>query len=380
MIEAFEFGKVEAHFIAPDGVVADHWEVKGYPIIKTSWVSYFHHTTIGYYKGMRWLILFREAILSIYSIIAIIQAKNKWPDIKLIHLNEYNMIPALIASKLIFRCPVIVHVRSPLITKHGKLRSAICNYIANKYADLLVTIDGDVSKTLPDSSKKIIIHNSYSITSDIEDSTRNILTQINKEYITIALVSNLLDYKGIYDFLDAAYICLKRNLKIHFVYAGDDVHDFGLIKRIALFVVGRSYNNRLKLNEKAIQLGIDKNITFTGYIKDVHNIYKSIDVLCFPSHIGGIGRPVFEAAFYKVPSIVAINEPAGDTIIDGVTGICVEPKNIEELADAMEYLYLNKSARVEMGEEAYKFALENFDTRKNAAKMLDVYKSITTMN
>lgn len=229
---------------------------------------------------------------------------------------------------------------------------------------------------MPGLKNKIIIHNSYNYPEPEKTVLAKLKVPISDDYFKVALVSNLIPYKGIYEFLEAAKICIEKDLKICFIFAGADVHKNSLLSKLALQVVGRAGNNSSILKKRAINYGIEKQIFFLGYVEDVQLIYKNIHLLCFPSHIGGVGRPVFEAAYYKVPSIVAIEEPVGDTIIDGVTGLCIKPKDVQALADAIEYLYNNKKKRNEMGEKAYRFALKNFNSKENALKMFDVYKQI----
>jgi glycosyltransferase involved in cell wall biosynthesis len=88
------------------------------------------------------------------------------------------------------------------------------------------------------------------------------------------------------------------------------------------------------------------------------------------------GRPVFEAAFSRVPSIVAVSDPKPDTIIDGETGICIPPRDPKALADAVEYFCTQPSEVERMGEAAYRLAMENFDIAANASKMLAIYRHL----
>ena len=41
---------------------------------------------------------------------------------------------------------------------------------------------------------------------------------------------------------------------------------------------------------------------------NIAQAYARMDVICFPSHYDAPGRPIFEAAFLKVPSIAAVRE------------------------------------------------------------------------
>ena len=91
--------------------------------------------------------------------------------------------------------------------------------------------------------------------------------------------------------------------------------------------------------------------------------------------MNAVGRPVIEASFYKVPSIVAITDPLDDTMIDDETGICIPKKKPQALAGAIEYFYSNQQEIDRMGQAAFQLALENFDSKQNAEKMLKIYQN-----
>jgi glycosyltransferase involved in cell wall biosynthesis len=85
---------------------------------------------------------------------------------------------------------------------------------------------------------------------------------------------------------------------------------------------------------------------------------------------------VFEAAFWRVPSIVAVSNPQPDTMIDGQTGLCIEPGNPAALADGIARFCLTPGEVARMGNAAYELALRNFDGRRNAALVLDIYHRV----
>ena len=114
-------------------------------------------------------------------------------------------------------------------------------------------------------------------------------------------------------------------------------------------------------------------VDFTPHIEQV---YRDLDVVCFPSHLEAAGRPVFEAAFYGVPSIVALSDALPDTFIEGQTGLRMEPHNAVSLADAIERLCRQPGEVTRMGEQARALAARNFDARRNAEKMLSVYRRL----
>jgi glycosyltransferase involved in cell wall biosynthesis len=85
---------------------------------------------------------------------------------------------------------------------------------------------------------------------------------------------------------------------------------------------------------------------------------------------------VIEAAFFGVPSIVAVRDPQPDTIVHNETGICIHSPDPARLADAIEHLQRNPSERTRLGEGARRLARRNFDRDQNAAAMLAVYREV----
>lgn len=117
-----------------------------------------------------------------------------------------------------------------------------------------------------------------------------------------------------------------------------------------------------------------------GFSARIADAYEMMDVLCFPSHFDAPGRPIFEAAFAGVPSIVALRTPKTDTLVHEVTGLAVPPRDAETLADAIERMAQNLEQTRTMGEAARTMAQQNFDPRRNAAALLDVYNSVLALD
>jgi glycosyltransferase involved in cell wall biosynthesis len=108
----------------------------------------------------------------------------------------------------------------------------------------------------------------------------------------------------------------------------------------------------------------------------VQAIYQSIDLLCFPSHLDAVGRPVIEAAWYGVPSLVAVECPRPDTLVDGETGLCIPSRDPEALAALIGRLCSRRDEVTRMGKAARTLAEINFDARENGRSMLAVYQRV----
>jgi glycosyltransferase involved in cell wall biosynthesis len=123
-------------------------------------------------------------------------------------------------------------------------------------------------------------------------------------------------------------------------------------------------------------LGSSSWMRFAGFVDDISAVYRDLDLLCFPSHLDAVGRPVLEAAFWAIPGIVAVHDPQPDTFVPGTTGLCVPPGNPQTLADAIAYFHERPGELRRMGEAARHLASRTCDSRSNSARVLEVYRSV----
>ena len=72
---------------------------------------------------MRWLLILREIFYIIPSLLNLLRIKFFIKEIDLIHLNEITGLPSALIAKLIFRKPLIVHVRSLNYRNNKSLKS-----------------------------------------------------------------------------------------------------------------------------------------------------------------------------------------------------------------------------------------------------------------
>ena len=382
LIKAFPKGSIKAHLITQKGNVEEFFNNEQVKVKSTIGLSQFDNTRYGYYRGIRWLILIREFWYFYFTIKSLINSKKEWKNIDLVHVNEITNIAAIILAKIILDKPVIVHVRSIQQNHRAHLRYSIVKHVLKRYADFIVAIDKTVMKSLPNKLPVQIIHNGCTnIKSENVKSkpgVKNALTKLFKApegYLKIAMVGSLLVYKGVFEFINAAKICIEKGYKIVFYLIGARPHYQASIKNTILRKLKFAHYIESEINQFIIKQNLTEKIKIFEFTININTIYENIDILCFPSHLNAVGRPVIEAAFYKVPSIVAITDPFDDTMIDGETGFCVPPKNYRAIADAIKYFYSNPNEIKRMGDAAYQLALKNFDVNKNAEKMLRIYKN-----
>jgi glycosyltransferase involved in cell wall biosynthesis len=76
------------------------------------------------------------------------------------------------------------------------------------------------------------------------------------------------------------------------------------------------------------------------------------------------------------PVIGCKGEGIEDFVEDKKTGLLVQPKNVDSLVEAIDYLLSNPDKAKEIGERARKLVLDNYTWEKNAEKTIKVYQEV----
>ena len=382
MIKAFPEESVQPYLLTPKGNVEKFFKKAGIHLIETIGISQFDNTKYGFYRGFRWLIFAREVFYLFPTLLSVLKARSKWKHIEIVHINELTALYSIIFAKLFLKKPIVVHIRSVQQDQKAPMRYSFVKYTIKRHVDSIVAIDKTVKHSLPKDLAVKIIHNGFTngkktnfIDSPKDRESLAELFNAPEGYLKIAMVGNILIFKGVLEFVKAARICINKRYKILFYLIGANKNPQFYLKKQILKRLGLFHYLEDEIGNYIQKHNLKKNIYLINFTQHIHTVYDNIDILCFPSHLNAVGRPVIEAAFYKVPSIVAINDPLEDTMIDGKTGICIENRSPEALADAIEHFYLNPQEIDRMGQAAYQLALKNFDVKQNAKKMLRIYQN-----
>lgn len=373
MIKAFPKGEVEPVVVLPKGTAMEALKKNQIHAIPCFGLAQFDNNQYSYYRGLRWLVLLRELFLLPFTFVSFWKIRKEIGDkIDLVHVNEITNLPSLLFAKLFLNKPIVLHVRSLQRNTNG-FRKRLITRLVLRYAKVIIAIDRTVQNSLSPILKSYVIHNGFNYKSEMNDKVQKNSDIHTTPTFKVAMVGNLLYLKGVMEFAEAAKLSRESGLNISF-------HIFGAQ------ALGKSIANRLKsaigVNQDAmheitkfIELNALGNVLhLVPFNDDLTEIYSQIDVLCFPSHLNAVGRPVFEAAYYGKPGIVAIKNPLDDTIIDGITGIVIEEKNPIQLFEAIKRLFINREELEIMGKNAKKLTEVHFNIEKNSLKVLELYK------
>jgi len=181
----------------------------------------------------------------------------------------------------------------------------------------------------------------------------------------ILFAGRLIDWKGVDFLLMAIPIILNK------------------FPKTTIRIVGNG-PERLRLKQKASDLGIENNVLFLGQIP--HNklvdYYSTADVFVLPSYkkesgeTEGLGVVLLEAMACGVP-VVGSNVGGIPSIVKHEkTGLLARPRDSEDLSEKICILLENRNLREHVIENARQMVLENFTWETIADKFINLYETI----
>ena len=186
-------------------------------------------------------------------------------------------------------------------------------------------------------------------------------TPITKGTPMVVLASRLIWEKGVSDFVSAARLLHKKNIKARFILVGDT-----------------QPSNPRAVPKSVLETWVRENIIeWWGYRSDMTSILSQCHIVCLPSIYGeGVPKILLEAA--AVGRAVVSNNVPGcrEAVIDGVSGYLVPPKDIDALADRLYELIKNPDLADRLGREGRQFMEDAFDEHSIASTTLMVYRSL----
>jgi glycosyltransferase involved in cell wall biosynthesis len=168
----------------------------------------------------------------------------------------------------------------------------------------------------------------------------------------IGVASNLEHEKGV-DVLIAAAALAERPLRLEIL--GDGAC-------------------RERLGRLAAQHGVDAR--FAGHVEDVGRRIAGFEVFALPSRAENFPVAVLEAMAAGLPVVAARVGGVPELVVDGETGVVVEPENPTALAAALDTLAADGAARSALGAAGARRVAEHFGADRMAARTLALYESI----
>ena len=132
---------------------------------------------------------------------------------------------------------------------------------------------------------------------------------------------------------------------------------------------------RKSLESRIMNYGLGKNVILLSQIPEAQKYMKAFDIFVLPSVKEGFPWVILDAMAAKVPIIATRVGALPEIIENGENGILVEPKNPQQLAEAIKYLIENERARQEFAFQAHQTAFFKFPIEKMLRETEELFNS-----
>lgn len=284
------------------------------------------------------------------------------PDILHAHYaSSYGFIGSFLNYK-----PYIISVWGTDIYEfpnNGFIQKNIIKYNLRKADYIFSTSNAMAKETSKYTNKKVYI-TPFGVDVEKNKVNKEILKQKKeRDYFVIGTIKTLEERYGI-EYLIKAFKIVKdkyNNINIFLKIIGE----------------GSQIKNLKKISD---ELDLKDNIKFYGRIEqdEVSDMFNTFNISVFPSLRESFGVSSLESQSCGVPVIITNVGGHPETIINKKTGILVEAKNENEIAEAIIYFIENKNEIYTMGEEARNFVVENYEIEKTFSNIEKIYNKIIT--
>jgi len=121
--------------------------------------------------------------------------------------------------------------------------------------------------------------------------------------------------------------------------------------------------------------GLTDCFRWMGFVGSQHESYGDLDVVVAPAVGEAFGLTVLEAGCWELPVIAARSGGFPETVLDGETGLLVEPDDPADLARALQRL-MEPAERERLGRKAREHAVEHFSVSVMAQSFIAALASI----
>jgi glycosyltransferase involved in cell wall biosynthesis len=172
----------------------------------------------------------------------------------------------------------------------------------------------------------------------------------------IGTIARLIPQKGIQYLIEAAALLKNEAFDFRMLIVGDGPF-------------------RQQLEELAVGVGVRENLLFTGFRRDIPEIFAMIDLFVLPTLEEGMSIAVLEAMRAGKP-VIASRVGGVPEIVTKETGILIRPADPKALAAAIQQLWSDAETRKRMGDAGREQVTNDFTLNKMAEKHYYLYKQL----
>ncbi len=285
----------------------------------------------------------------------LLKSKMKKENCTLLQVNDYYMMQGVFAKLFGYKGKVFTWVRIDH-RNYGSIFSKYWLRYAYNVSDKIIAVSNFIKKTLPNSEKNILLYDPI-----LQDKNEfKIYKKDNKRKITY--IANYIEGKGQNYALDA-FLKIAQDypdVELHF-YGGD----MGLEKN--------KYYKKM-LEEKAGSSNCSDQVVFHSFTNDAKKILEDSYIALNFSNSESFSLTCLEASSTGRTVIATRSGGPEEIIVDNRTGLLVEPKNINQMSEAMKKLLDNENLVQEFNQNAFEYTNEKFAIEDFKEKITNIFK------
>ena len=317
--------------LCPKGNLYDRLVENGIPVSETNF-------------GLRHLCSLRRKLAKFNSVTinTHLLGTTFWTTLSLLFNNEATVVATLLNPIMYENMPVVKKVFFPPIVSLLALK-----------VKMFVGVSEEICWSVKKITRNVPIH--YFPTSINLNKFPYSSVDISKSAYNVAVLGRLSYAKGHDYFIAAADLICKIRSDITFYIIGDG-------------------ERREELGKKVDSLNLTSKIIITGYLPDMKQILRTVDIVVMPSLFEGIPCLLLETMAMGIPVIASAVGGIPNVITNGHNGILVSPRNEKEICEGVIELIADKTLRVKISQNGRKKIEDDFNseiTYREYAKILD---------
>jgi len=316
----------------------------------------------GLRKNIFWFLTFPIAVLQIVRLI-------RREDIDIVHVNGLLALQPVLAARITNR-PIIWHLISTLYPKSLVLilrpiiRYSSCRHVFVTKKTIQYYLGKNYSKEKID-----VIFEPVDI--DYYDSNKlsNNFKIMIKEKLGIPDSNKVIGFVG--------NITPQKGLEYFIKVAGEIKKHYTNVTYLIIGGVSEGHKTHFeKLNDQIIKSNLEKEILFIGRVPDIREYLGIMDIFLMTSISEGTPLVILEAMAMEIPTVATNVGGVSEQIIEGETGILVQPRDVKGISEAIIYLLKNDKISKEMGKKGRHQVEQLFSLEKCVQGHKNIYKDV----
>lgn len=271
---------------------------------------------------------------------AYVSLKSKYPNIFTVHYVMKDLVKELNSHKLSF---------NSLLAKYEKISLSRSKY--------MISVSKHVANRFPEFNGRIFV-----IYNPIADLFFRQETSKESKEFDIVYVGDIIPRKGVLNLIKSVNILISY------------------FPELSVVLIGAGFNKSYykKVREYIIASRLEKHIKILGRREpnEIASIISKSKVFVLPSKGESFSMVCAEAQAVGIPVVAYRIGGPDEVVIDGKTGILVEPDNLNQLSKATKLLLQDSDLAKKMGKAGRTSAKERFHPHSIANKTYDAYKFV----